>query len=63
MIRRIVGIAHVKDLDSIEPADRRAACEGAALAFGRALMVGGAGAAATVEELVAKANGARAKLA
>jgi 5-methylthioribose kinase len=62
MIRRVVGIAHVKDLDSIEPADRRAACEGAALAFGRALLVGGAGAHSSVEALAAAADKARAVL-
>jgi 5-methylthioribose kinase len=59
MIRRVVGIAHVKDLDSIEPPEARAACEGAALAFGRSLLVGGAGAYATVEALVAAAEAAR----
>jgi 5-methylthioribose kinase len=62
MIRRVVGIAHVKDLDSIEPPERRAACEGAALDFGRSLLVGGAGAYGSVEALVAAADRARAVL-
>ena len=52
MIRRIVGIAHVEDLESIQDADRRALCEKRALRFARRLVVtafesssGGAGAA------------------
>jgi len=39
MIRRVVGIAHVEDLDSIAEADQRAACERAALRMGRRLVV------------------------
>jgi 5-methylthioribose kinase len=39
MIRRVVGIAHVEDLDSIADAEERAACERAALALGRRLVV------------------------
>ena len=39
MIRRIVGIAHVEDLDSIQDADVRANCERKALRFGRELLV------------------------
>ena len=39
MIRRIVGIAHVEDLDSIPDADVRANCERKALRFGRELLV------------------------
>ena len=39
MIRRIVGIAHVEDLESIEDADARAGCERRALRFGRELLV------------------------
>ncbi|CAG9461929.1 unnamed protein product [Pedinophyceae sp. YPF-701] len=38
MIRRIVGIAHVADLEGIEDADRRAVCERRALKLGRALL-------------------------
>ena len=36
--RRIVGIAHVADLDSIEDADVRAECERRALEFGKKLV-------------------------
>ena len=39
MIRRIVGIAHVEDLESIEDSDARADCERKALRFGRELLV------------------------
>lgn len=37
MIRRIVGIAHVEDLEGIADADRRARCEKTALIFARRL--------------------------
>ena len=40
MIRRIVGIAHVSDIDSIEDDAARAIAEKAALAIGRSLIVG-----------------------
>ncbi|KAG2453953.1 hypothetical protein HYH02_002156 [Chlamydomonas schloesseri] len=43
VIRRLVGIAHVADMDSIEDADARAACERRALRFGRRLLVEGSG--------------------
>ncbi|MGE0117531.1 MAG: S-methyl-5-thioribose kinase [Dongiaceae bacterium] len=39
MIRRILGLAHVLDLDSIKDPERRAACERRALRLARALMV------------------------
>jgi len=39
MIRRIVGIAHVADLDSIADADQRAACEKRALNFARKIAI------------------------
>ena len=39
MIRRIIGIAHVADLDKIPDDDVRAQCERAALKCGRALML------------------------
>jgi 5-methylthioribose kinase len=39
MVRRIVGFAHVLDLDGIADPDRRAACERGALQFARALLV------------------------
>lgn len=40
MIRRILGLAHVLDLESIKDPDRRAACERRALRLARQLMVG-----------------------
>lgn len=39
MIRRVVGIAHVEDLDSIADPDQRAACEKRCLVFGKALVL------------------------
>ncbi len=39
MIRRILGLAHVLDLESIRDPDRRAACEHRALRLARTLMV------------------------
>jgi 5-methylthioribose kinase len=39
IIRRILGLAHVEDLESIENKDIRAACEKKALAFGRRLVL------------------------
>lgn len=39
MVRRIVGISHVADLESIEEGDVRAACEKRALLFARKLIV------------------------
>ncbi|GKX35329.1 MAG: methylthioribose kinase [Rhizobiaceae bacterium MnEN-MB40S] len=39
MIRRLVGLAHVEDMQSIEDPDRRASCEAKALAMGRELLV------------------------
>lgn len=41
IIRRLLGIAHVADMDSIADADTRAACELRALRFGRHLLVEG----------------------
>eukprot|EP00605_Chrysophyceae_sp_TOSAG23-4_P003002 GSChrysophyteH1.ASY1.ANO1.3307.1 assembled CDS len=46
MIRRIVGIAHIEDLECIENADIRAICERAALKLGMLLVRAGAGAGA-----------------
>jgi 5-methylthioribose kinase len=43
MTRRILGLAHVEDLESIVDPDRRAACEKRALKLARALMVEGEG--------------------
>jgi len=42
MIRRILGLAHVEDLESIEDPDLRAACERRALAMARELVLFGA---------------------
>jgi len=39
MVRRLVGIAHVADMNTIEDADVRAGCERRALHFGRSLLV------------------------
>ena len=39
MIRRIVGIAHVADLESIEDNEVRAVCEKRSLVFGRVLVI------------------------
>jgi len=41
MIRRVIGIAHVEDLESIQDADKRAVCEKASLIFARKLSVSG----------------------
>ena len=42
MIRRILGLAHVEDLESIADPARRAICERKELRLGRALVLGGA---------------------
>ncbi len=42
MIRRILGLAHVEDLESIADPAKRAVCERKALAIGRELVLGGA---------------------
>ena len=39
MVRRVVGIAHVEDLESIADGDVRAACERRALRAARELVV------------------------
>lgn len=39
-IRRIVGIAHVEDLESIKDTDVRSSCEKVSLLFARRLVVG-----------------------
>jgi 5-methylthioribose kinase len=41
MIRRVVGIAHVADLEAITDADKRSACEKRALALGAELVLAG----------------------
>jgi 5-methylthioribose kinase len=60
MVRRVVGIAHVEDLEAIEPRAARAACERRALRFGRRLLVEGAHAPGDARALVAAADAARA---
>ncbi|GIL52594.1 hypothetical protein Vafri_8417 [Volvox africanus] len=53
IIRRLVGIAHVADMDSISDLDLRATCERRALRFGRRLLVEGAkGELSTIQCLV-----------
>jgi 5-methylthioribose kinase len=49
MIRRILGLAHVEDLESIADPDRRAASERRALALARELVLFGAGVASIHE--------------
>jgi 5-methylthioribose kinase len=39
MVRRLVGIAHVADMNTIEDPGVRAGCERRALQFGRSLLV------------------------
>ena len=39
MVRRILGLAHVADLETIADPDRRAACETKALRLARAFLV------------------------
>mmetsp|Transcript_27845 Transcript_27845/g.88503 ORF Transcript_27845/g.88503 Transcript_27845/m.88503 type:complete len:738 (-) Transcript_27845:714-2927(-) len=51
MIRRVVGIAHVEDLDGIEDADARAECEKKAIAFGSKLVTEAAAFAAAADDL------------
>lgn len=60
MVRRLVGIAHVADMDCIADADARAACERRALAFGRLLLVHGAAEFSAVQQLTAAADVVRA---
>ncbi|GLC47857.1 hypothetical protein PLESTB_000033000 [Pleodorina starrii] len=61
VIRRLVGIAHVADMDSISDADVRATCERRALRFGRRLLVEGSrGGLASIETLAEAAAAARA---
>ena len=43
MTRRILGLAHVEDMESIADPDRRAVCETRALRLARTMMVEGAG--------------------
>jgi hypothetical protein len=59
IVRRLVGIAHTADMDSIADADVRAACELRALRFGRHLLVQGAATYKDVRQLTAAAAAAR----
>jgi len=58
MTRRIVGIAHVADLESIKDQDARAKCERRALACGRRFMLEAKG--LSIEAAVAMAEELRA---
>jgi 5-methylthioribose kinase len=49
MIRRILGLAHVEDLESIADPERRARCEAKALRLARELVVGARGFASLVD--------------
>ena len=42
MIRRILGLAHIEDLESIKDPETRSWCEQNALRFGRELLVNAA---------------------
>ena len=55
IVRRLVGVAHVADMDTIPAATARAACERRALCFGRRLLVEGGRAAAGPRQLAALA--------
>ena len=57
MIRRILGLAHVEDLESIADASRRAICERKALRIGRELVLC-ATAFANIAEVIAAARAA-----
>jgi 5-methylthioribose kinase len=43
MIRRVLGLAHTEDLESIADAEQRAVCESKVLALGRELLIGANG--------------------
>jgi hypothetical protein len=59
IIRRLVGIAHTTDMDSIGDADTRAACELRALRFGRHLLVEGPNTYKDIRALAAAIAAAR----
>lgn len=59
IIRRLVGIAHTADMDTIRDEGVRAECERRALRFGRHLLVDGPAAHADIRSLVAAAASAR----
>ena len=56
LIRRVVGIAHVADIDSIQDAEVRSGCERKALLFGRRLLVSGAKEFVSVKSLLQAAE-------
>ncbi len=56
MIRRIIGVGQVPDLQSIEDPARRAVCEARALTFAREMVVSGTGCADVAEMVAAAAN-------
>ena len=53
MIRRILGLAHVEDLESIADPERRARCEAKALGLARELMLGAKGFAGIADAVAA----------
>jgi 5-methylthioribose kinase len=55
MIRRILGLAHVEDMERIEPLALRAKCERLALVFGRELILAGKD-YSSIEDVVAGAR-------
>jgi len=59
IIRRLVGIAHTADMDSISDPDTRAACELRALRFGRHLLVEGPNTYKDIRALAAAVAAAR----
>ncbi len=56
MIRRILGVGQVPDLQSIEDPARRAVCETRALNFAREMVVGGTGCADVADMVAAAAH-------
>lgn len=61
VLRRVVGIAHVEDFESIADAELRALCEARALRLGREMMVGGSAAFPSFGALVEAAEMQRGK--
>ena len=60
MIRRLIGVAHVAEMEGIEDVEVRARCERRALKLGRALLVGGGEAYPDVQAMVSAAAAAAA---
>ncbi|KIY97332.1 5-methyl thioribose kinase-related protein [Monoraphidium neglectum] len=59
IIRRLVGIAHTADMDTISDDEARTACERRALRFGRHLLVDGRRTHQDIRSVVAAAQAAR----